>query len=248
MSLLHIHEPPNRLQAIPGHCGLWKPPGRLSGLPTVGCPGLPAMILIEFKGVLASRMPRLAVLLISLYRQGYYAFLGDNMPTRHDFECLIEWCDKTESFDWLKAVAGVALAVHPVLPIGSTSSPRALALLTGNIALREAPGISELPEEPVRFDGTLVGLRNPGLQAQLTIRADGDRIVSTLSGLGIPSTWSSGFDIEHVQDESGLIHADWTFSDDAPGAVPPANTPSSLLSFEMLLWPALRTNVDLGPP
>ncbi len=193
-------------------------------------------------------MPRLAVLLISQYRQGYCAFLGDNMPTRHDFERLIEWCDKTQSFDWLRAVAGVALAVHPVLPSGSTSSPRALALLTGNIALCEAPGISELPEEPVRFDGMLVGVRNPGRQAQLTIRADGDRIVSKLSGLGIPSTWSSGFEIEHVQDESGLIHADWTFSDDAAGTVPPADTPPSLLSFEMLLWPALRTNVDLGPP
>ena len=140
--------------------------------------------------------------LISQYRQGYCAFVGDKMPTRHDFERLIEWCDKTESFEWLKAIAGAALAVHPVLPIGSTGSPRALALLTGNIALREAPGISELPAEPVRFDGTLVGVRNPGRQAQLTIRADGDRIVSKLSGLGIPSTWSSGFDIEHVQDEA----------------------------------------------
>jgi hypothetical protein len=193
-------------------------------------------------------MPRLAVLLISQYRQGYCVFLGDSMPTRHDFEHLIEWCDKTESFEWLKAVAGAALAVHPVLPTDSTSSHRALALFTGNIVLRETPGISEFPEEPVRFDGTLVGARNPERQAQLTIRADSDRIVSKLSGPGIPSAWSSGFDIEHVQDESGLIRAHWTFSNDAPGTVPSADTPPSLLSFEMLLWPALRTNLDLGPP
>lgn len=98
-------------------------------------------------------MPRLAVLLISQYRQGYCAFLGDNMPTRHDFERLIKWCDKTESFGWLKAVAGVALAVHPVLPIGSTSSPRALALLTGNIVQYKQISASVFPQESLRNSG-----------------------------------------------------------------------------------------------
>jgi hypothetical protein len=170
------------------------------------------------------------------------------MSTRHDLERLVQWCDMTVYFEWLKAVAGVALAVHPVLPTDSTSSHRALALLTGNIELRGGPGISEFPEEPVRFDGTLVGVRNPARQAQLTIRADADRVVSKLSGFGIPSTWGSGFDIGHIQDESGLIEARWEFRDDALGTVPPADTPPSLLSFEMLLWPAFRTNMDLGPP
>jgi hypothetical protein len=81
------------------------------------------------------------------------------MPTRQDFQRLVEWCDRDAPLSWLKSVAGVALAVHSVVPIG-TPSPRATAFWTGDLALREVAGISELPEEPVHFGGTLVGVRN----------------------------------------------------------------------------------------
>jgi hypothetical protein len=71
-------------------------------------------------------------------------------PTRQDFQRLVEWCDREPPFSWLKRVAGVALAVHSVVPIG-TPSPGATALWTGDLALRAGFGISELPEEPVRL-------------------------------------------------------------------------------------------------
>jgi hypothetical protein len=124
------------------------------------------------------------------------------MPTRQDFQRLVEWCDREPPFGWLKNVAGVALAVHSVTPIG-TPDPPATGLWTGDLALREVPGISELPEEPVHFVGTLVGVRNPARQAQLSITARVDQAVAKLSGDGIPAAWNSGFEIEHVRDEFG---------------------------------------------
>jgi hypothetical protein len=124
------------------------------------------------------------------------------MPTRQDFQRLVEWCDREPPFGWLKNVAGVALAVHSVTPIG-TPDPLATGLWTGDLALREVPGISELLEEPVHFVGTLVGVRNPARQAQLSITARVDQAVAKLSGDGIPPAWSSGLGIEHVRDEFG---------------------------------------------
>jgi hypothetical protein len=168
------------------------------------------------------------------------------MPTRQDFQRLVEWCDRDAPFGWLKSVAGVALAAHSVVPIG-TPSPRATALWTGDIALREGAGISELPEEPVRFGGTLVGVRNPARQAQLSIRADVHQVVATLSGDHIPAAWTSGFEIEHVREQSGLLQADWTFGDLGVGSEPPEGFDLPQV-FELLLWPALRKAIDLGPP
>lgn len=166
------------------------------------------------------------------------------MPTRQDFQRLVEWCDREPPFGWLKNVAGVALAVHSVTPIG-TPDPPATGLWTGDLALREVPGISELPEEPVHFVGTLVGVRNPAREAQLSINARVDQAVAKLSGDGIPAAWNSGFEIEHVRDEFGLLQADWTFGDD--GAADPPEGFDFPQVFELLLWPALRKNIDLGP-
>ena len=168
------------------------------------------------------------------------------MPTRQDFQRVVEWCDTEAPFSWLKSVAGVALAVHSVVPIG-TAAPRATALWTGDVALRELPGISELPQEPVRFAGSLTGVRNPARRPQLSIRADADRAVATLSGDHVPAEWSSGFEIENVRDELGLLRADWTFGD-VVAASEPTEGAAAPQVFELLLWPALRANVDLGPP
>jgi hypothetical protein len=55
------------------------------------------------------------------------------MPTRQDVQRLLEWCDRDAPFSWLKGVAGVALAVHPVVPIG-TPHPPATELWTGDLA------------------------------------------------------------------------------------------------------------------
>jgi hypothetical protein len=63
------------------------------------------------------------------------------MPTREGFQRLVEWCDTEPPFSWLKSVAGVSLAVHSVVPIG-TPSPRATAFWTGDLALRKVSGIS----------------------------------------------------------------------------------------------------------
>jgi hypothetical protein len=169
-----------------------------------------------------------------------------DMPTRRDFQRLVEWCDRDAPFPWLKRVVGVALAVHSVVPSG-TPHPPATALWTGDLALRGAAGISELPEEPVRFGGTLVGVRNPARQPQLSIRADVHQAVATLSGDHIPAAWTSGFEIEHVRDEGGLLQADWTFGDLGVGSAPPEGFDAPQV-FELLLWPALRKAVDLGPP
>jgi hypothetical protein len=168
------------------------------------------------------------------------------LPTRQDLQRIIEWCDTKPPFDWLKGVAGVAMAVHPVVPIG-TPSPGARAFWTGEVAIRGAgPGISELPDEPVRWQGTLTGLRNPARQPQLTLRADTDRIVAKLSGGQIPAAWGADLEVEHVRDEAGLVRADWTLRPDAAGEPSPAA--EFPLLFEMLMWPALAKHIDLGPP
>lgn len=168
------------------------------------------------------------------------------MPTRQDFRRVVEWCDTDPPFSWLQSVAAVALAVHSVVPTG-TPRPRATALWTGALALRAPSGISELPQEPVHLVGSLAGVRNPARQPQLSIRADGERAVATLSGDQIPAAWSSGIEIERVRDEFGLVQADWPFGDPGVGGEPPEGAGFSQV-FELLLWPSLRAHVDLGPP
>jgi hypothetical protein len=166
--------------------------------------------------------------------------------SRNDFQRLIEWCDSQAPFGWLRPVAGAALRVHSIVPIGTTAPP-AKALWTGELLLNAISGISELPKEPVRFGGTLVGVRNPARQAQFVINADADRAVAKLSGVGIDPAWNAGFEIVHVSDESGLMRADWTLGDVGAGVEPPAGHDFPLL-FELLLWPALRKAIDLGAP
>jgi hypothetical protein len=171
---------------------------------------------------------------------------GATLPARQDLERVIKWCDTDPPFDWMEGVAGVAMAVHPVVPIG-TPSPGARAFWTGDVAIRgSGSGISELPDEPVRLQGTLTGLRNPARQPQLTIRADVDRIVAKLSGGRIPPAWGADFDVVHIRDEDGLVRADWTLRPGEEGG--PAEASEFALLFELLMWPALAKNVDLGPP
>jgi hypothetical protein len=168
------------------------------------------------------------------------------LPARQDLQRIIAWCDTDPPFGWLKGVAAVAMAVHPVVPIG-TPSPGARAFWTGEVALHGAgPGIAELPDEPVRLQGTLAGLRNPARQPQLTIRADLDRIVATLTGGQIPDAWGADFEVEHVRDEDGLVRVDWTLQPDGDGEPAPAS--EFPLLFELLMWPGLAKHIDLGPP
>jgi hypothetical protein len=75
----------------------------------------------------------------------------------------------------------------------------------------------------------------------------GGRVVVKLSGDHIPAAWTSGFEIEHVREESGLLQADWTFGNLGVGSEPPEGFDFPQV-FELLLWPALRKHVDLGPP
>jgi hypothetical protein len=168
------------------------------------------------------------------------------MPTRQDVQRLVEWCDREAPFRWLTGVVGVALAVHALDPTGA-ANPSATALWTGDIALRGASGISELPGEPVRFVGTLVGVRNPARRPQLSIAADAHHVVATLSGDHIPAAWSVGVEVEHVRATSGLVEADWIVGDPGGGGEPPPGS-DGRQAFELLLWPALRTAIDLGPP
>lgn len=168
------------------------------------------------------------------------------MPTRQDLERVIRWCDTNPPFGWLKGVAGIAMAVRPVVTIG-TASPGARAFWTGDLSMSDpGSGISELPERPVRFQGTLTGVRNPARQSQLTITADVDRIVAKLSGGLIPAAWGADFEVAHVRDEEGLVRADWTLRPGV-GGEPSAASEFPLL-FAFLMWPALGTNIDLGPP
>jgi hypothetical protein len=165
------------------------------------------------------------------------------LPTRQDLQRVIEWCDTEPPFQWLRGVAGVVLAVHSVTPIG-TPSPSATALWTGDLALREMHGISELPDEPVHFVGSLVGVRNPARRSELRITADAQRTVAKLSGDAIPAAWSAGLEIEHIRDDRGLLSADWTFG---LGGEPPEGFDFPQV-FELLIWPSLRTSIDLGRP
>jgi hypothetical protein len=167
------------------------------------------------------------------------------VPSRNDFQRLIEWCDRDAPFTWVKGIGGAALAVHSVVPIG-TDAPRATALMTGEVALRAFDGISELPDEPVQFVGSLIGVRNPGREWKLQIDADTNRAVAKFSFVGLHSAWGSGFEIQHVRDESGLLSLDWTFGEGHEGGAPGGF--GFPLVFELLLWPALRKDIDLGPP
>jgi hypothetical protein len=165
------------------------------------------------------------------------------MATREDFQQVVAWCDRDAPFAWLKNVAGVALAVHSVVPIG-TPTPLTTALWTGDVSLRAMPGTSRLPDEPVHFSGTLVGVRNPARQAQLSIRADVSRATAELSGDHIPAALASRLEIEHIKTEFGLLQADWTLGDRDE---PPEGFDFPQV-FELLVWPALRKNIDLGLP
>jgi hypothetical protein len=129
------------------------------------------------------------------------------VPSRNDFQRLVEWCDRDAPFGWVKGIGGVALAVHSLVPIG-TDHPRATALMTGEVALRAPDGISELPDEPVRFVGTLVGVRNPERKWELRIDADTDRATARFSFPGMDPAWESGFEIQHARDETGLLDSD----------------------------------------
>jgi len=167
------------------------------------------------------------------------------VPSRADFQRLTEWCDGQGPFEWLLPVVGAALAVHPVTPIG-TSSPPATALASGELSLRP-PGVAELLFEPVRFGGTLIGVRNPNRKVELEIRAATDRAVAKLKSPGFDPAWAEGLEIEHVRDESVLLRADWTLT-----PVQATNEPSAEdfpQFFELLLWSTLRRHFQMtGPP
>ena len=57
---------------------------------------------------------------------------GATLPARQDLQRIIAWCDTDPPFQWLKGIAAVAMAVHPVVPIG-TPSPGARAFWTGEL-------------------------------------------------------------------------------------------------------------------
>jgi hypothetical protein len=169
------------------------------------------------------------------------------MPTRQDLQGLIEWCDLSVPFGGLKTVVGVALAVHSFDPTGGP--PSATARWTGEIVLRAAPGLSELPQEPVRLDGTLVGVRHPDRRPQLRIFADVHHVVVKLSGDHIPPAWATGFEIQNVRGTPVLVDTDWFFVGPGVGSGEPGEVFDGDQSFELLLWPAMRKSVNVfGPP
>jgi hypothetical protein len=168
------------------------------------------------------------------------------VPSRGDLQRLVEWCDRDPPFTWMKGIGGAALEVHSIVPTG-TDHPRATALMTGEAALSGFGGVSELPDEPVRFVGTLAGVRNPGRQWQVRIDADTSRVVVKFDFVGMHQAWQSGFEVRHVRDDAGLFRLDWELHGDAPGGAAPGGFGFPLF-FELLLWPALRKHIDLGPP
>ena len=163
------------------------------------------------------------------------------MPSRRDLERLIIWCDTgaTEApFQWLRAELGAALMVHNMTPSGDVVGG-IVAMWKGRIRMRATSGISELPAELVRFEGTLTGVRNPAKTVLLTQSADSESLTVALAGVTLPSEWSTRFDVTQVVDTAGVVRADWTLA--------PANAVPTHL-FELALWPDLAIAVDLGPP
>lgn len=163
------------------------------------------------------------------------------MPSRRDLERLVVWCDveATEApFQWLKTDLGAALAVHGMTPSGDVIGGL-LAMWKGRLGLRAIPPISELPDEPVRFLGTLPGVRNPTRTAQVTVAATGDSLTVALAGAGVPSDWATRFDVARIEDTAGVVRITWTL---APAGAAPTH------QFELALWPDLDLGVDLGPP
>ncbi|MFL5910613.1 MAG: hypothetical protein ACJ768_08625 [Gaiellaceae bacterium] len=114
-----------------------------------------------------------------------------------------------------------------------------VAMWKGRIRMRAPSGISELPAEPVRFEGTLTGVRNPARTVQLTATADSESLTVALAGATLPTEWSTRFDVTQVVDTAGVVRSDWTLA--------PANAAPTHL-FELALWPDLGIGVDLGPP
>jgi len=163
------------------------------------------------------------------------------VPSRRDLERLVVWCDAgaTEApFQWLRAELGAALTVHAVTPSGDVVGG-IVAMWKGRIRMRATSGISELPAEPVRFEGTLPGVRNPGRTVQLTPTADRESLTVALAGATLPSEWNTRFDVTRVVDTAGVVRAEWTL-------VSANAVPTHL--FELALWPDLGIAVDLGPP
>ena len=73
------------------------------------------------------------------------------MPARQDLERVVKWCDADPPFSWMKGVAGVAMAVHPVVPT-ATAGGGARAFWTGDVAIRGAgAGISEFQTSRCAF-------------------------------------------------------------------------------------------------
>ena len=152
------------------------------------------------------------------------------MPSRRDLERLVVWCDPgaTEApFQWLRPELGAALAVHGMTPSGDVIGGIA-AMWKGRIRVRATSGISELPAEPVRFEGTLPGVRNSTKTAQLTLAADAESLTVALAGATLPSGWGARFDVTRVVDTAGVVSASWTLT--PAGGVPTHR-------FELALWP-----------
>ena len=121
---------------------------------------------------------------------------------------------------------------------------RPMGLWRGGVGLRgSGAGISELPDEPVRFEGMLTALRGPAGQPKITIRADTDRVVAKLSGGDLPPAWAADFEITNIRDEQGLVRAEWTLLEPGAGSEPPKE-----FLFQLLLWTALGRNDDIGFP
>jgi hypothetical protein len=163
------------------------------------------------------------------------------VPSRRDLERLVVWCDTGATqtpFQWVRAELGAALTVHGMTPSGDVIGG-IVAMWKGRIRMRATSGISEFPDEPVRFEGTLTGIRNPTRTVQLTPTANSDSLTVTLAGTTLPSQWSTRFDVARVVDTAGVVRADWTLT--------PANAVPTHL-FELALWPDLGVAVDLGPP
>ena len=128
--------------------------------------------------------------------------------------------------------------VHGMTPSGDVVGG-IVAMWKGRIRMRATSGISELPGEPVGFDGTLTGVRNPDRTVQLRLTADIESLTVALKGPNLPSDWSTRFDVAHVEEAGDVVRADWTLA--------PANAAPTHL-FELGLWRDLTIAVDLGPP
>lgn len=133
------------------------------------------------------------------------------MPSKADFQDLIDWCSQSTPIPFFNPVAGAVLRMQPFDDPGSTD-------MTGVLHHFIAGGLHD------RFDGTLTSIFVPGHRARFQVGITGNRVIGALVDPRIPGFEEGGIKFVSGGIEGRLVHV---------------RAVSEHLRFELFLWPTL---------